>query len=312
MSKRVKIGVLGAGAFGGYHAAKYADHENAELTVVADNDLARARELAQKHNAWATSSIDQALERIDAAVVTTPAHTHADLALKALRRGVHVFVEKPIATSLGDADAMLREADVNGCVLQVGHQERYVFEAAGLFDIPAAPATIDCFRCAPATGRGMDVSAVLDLMVHDLDLVRRLTNGPLVNIDAEGDDQSMSAVLSFANGQIARLTASREAPTLKRRIELCYENGDIAFDFVKRKVENSSPHALGPMFESADAALALRDPLAFGADGFVTAIQNGEPPAITGEDGRAALDWALKIEHAASIDDRAQKERLSA
>jgi len=300
--KRVKIGVAGAGAFGGHHAAKYADHEKAVLTAVYDIDAERSQALAEKHGARVAGDISNLLDAVDAVVITAPARRHYEIAARALGAGRHVFVEKPLALRLDEADALIREAATRGLVLQVGHQERYVFEAAGLMRRKKPPLRIECRRCAPPTGRGMDVSAVFDLMVHDLDLVRQLTLSNVAHVKAEGGADTTQAELILENGAVAVLTVDRNARALVRAMKLIYDDGVISFDFVNRKITNSTPTALTAEFDAAGAPLAFRDPLAFGADRFLTAILDGVDPIVTGQHGRAALEWALMIEEARSSD----------
>jgi len=315
VSKSVRIGVAGAGAFGAHHAAKYADHEKAVLTAVYDIDAGRAGALAHKHGASAINDVDALLGAVDALVIAAPASRHYDLAKRALTAGCHVFVEKPLALTLKEADALIAAASARSLVLQVGHQERYVFEAAGLMRRKSSPLRIECRRCAPPTGRGLDVSAVFDLMVHDLDLVRQLTASDVAHIAAEGDGDTVQAELVLENGAVAVLRVDRNARVLERSMELVYEDGVIQVDFVNRKFSNSTPTALSTTFDAADAPLAFRDPLAFGADRFLTAIVYGVDPIVTGPHGRAAIEWALMIEQAQStvaIADAQARQRLRA
>ena len=309
VSKRVKIGVAGAGVFGCYHASKYAAHDSADLVAIFDLDSDRAAELAGAHGAAAIGDFDGFLDKIDAAVIATPAVSHFDLALAALSRGRHVFVEKPLALSLGDADRLVKEAEARGRVLQVGHQERYVFDAAGLLNWQTSPKRIECWRMAPATGRGLDVSAVYDLMVHDLDLVRQLTAADVRDVSASGDADETEVEIVLSNGASAHLAVNRNAATLRRGIKLEFEDGVIEFDFVDRKITNSTATDLSISFDAADAPLAFRDPLAYGADRFLAAILEGADPTVSGRCGRAAIEWATMIEQAKISSDRQAQVR---
>lgn len=301
MSKQIGIGVAGAGVFGGFHASKYAAHENANLLGVFDIDPSCAKNLAAQFGATPFANYERMIERVDAVVITAPASNHFDLALQALEMGRHVFVEKPIALTTQEADALIAGADTKNKILQVGHQERYVFAAAGLLDRDCAPVKIDCIRCAAASGRCEDVSVVFDLMVHDLDLVRQLTGAEINALSATGDRDDISADLTLSNGTIVILKACRRASFLDRRMVLVYEDGVIEMDFVKREIVNSTPENLPTDFSGDDAPLAFSDPLGYGADLFITAILNGTPPVVAGRDGRIAVDWASRIEKAASI-----------
>lgn len=315
MSKKVGIGVAGAGVFGGHHASKYAAHENAELIGVFDIDNRSADKLAARLGVAQFDRYDDLLDNVEAVVIAAPASRHFELARKALEQGRHVFVEKPIALATEQADILIFLAEREKLTLQVGHQERYVFGTAGLLNRDIKPVKIDCIRCAAASGRCEDVSVVFDLMVHDLDLVRQLTSAELVSVEAAGDRNDLAASLTLECGAAVNLRASRRAPVLDRRMTLVYEDGVIEFDFVKREITNTTPAKLDVDFSDNETPLAFSDPLAFGADQFLAAILENKKPTITGQDGRAAVDWALKIEKAAfmSVDNTAvTEERLLA
>ncbi|MBY0423610.1 MAG: Gfo/Idh/MocA family oxidoreductase, partial [Parvularculaceae bacterium] len=204
--------MVGAGVFGGYHAAKYAALDDVQLTSVFDTDGVRARALAGQYGAAAAPTFEHFLDSVDVLTIATPASRHFDYAREALAAGRHVLVEKPLALSVDDADALVDLANRRRRVLQVGHQERFVAESLGLFAGLKPPRRARCRRVNPRSGRGEDVSVVLDLMIHDLDLLRRLPLGPLVAVSAAGDRDDAEAELAFANGARAILVASRTAP----------------------------------------------------------------------------------------------------
>ncbi|MBL4620470.1 MAG: Gfo/Idh/MocA family oxidoreductase [Marinicaulis sp.] len=301
MLSGVRIGVVGAGVFGAYHAEKYACCDRAVLTAVYDLDSARAAAIAEKHAALAISNIDDFLNAVDAVVVTVPASCHFDIAAKALDAGRHVFVEKPLTLSTEHADALIDRAAKQGLVLQIGHQERYVFDAVGLLSRDRTPLKIDCVRCGPPSGRCEDVSVVFDLMVHDIDLVRKLTTSDIKRLSAEGDTREINAEMVLENGTVVALKASRCADKPERRMTLVYDDGVIDFDFVNRTLENSTMAKLNEAFKTENASKALRDPLGFGAELFVISILDGVAPVVTGPDGRDAVAWAVEIEDAAGI-----------
>lgn len=301
MLDRVKIGVAGAGVFGGYHAAKFASHGWADLVAVFDPDWTRAKSLAEKHGALALGDLDEFLQHVDAVVVTSPATVHFNVAERALSAGRHVFVEKPITLDVEQADALISSARAQGLVLQVGHQERYVFDAVGLLARDKAPLKIDCVRCGPTSGRCEDVSVVFDLMVHDIDLVRELTKSDIRHVTANGDNGELCADLTLENGATVSMKASRRTQSRERRMSLVYEDGFIEFDFVNRTIENSTPAVLDEVFEIDNAPLALKDPLGFGAQAFLQSIKDGAAPLVSGEAGRAAVAWASRIEEAAGL-----------
>ncbi|WP_165793690.1 Gfo/Idh/MocA family protein [Hyphococcus luteus] len=301
MTKPIRVGVAGAGVFGGHHSAKIAAHDQASLAGVFDVDPARAEAMADRFKVSCFTDYAALIEAVDAIIVAAPASVHYDLAYEALAAGRHVFIEKPIALETADADALILLARGNGAVLQIGHQERYVAEAAGLLSIGKSPVKIDCVRRTGASGRCEDVSVVLDLMVHDLDLVRKLTNADIESVTANGDAHDAKAELTLTNGALVNLEASRRADAPERRMTLVYDDGIIEFDFVNRTAANTTGAALHADFDADEAPPAFRDPLGFGASAFIDAVMHLREPIVTGEDGRDALDWARRIENAAGI-----------
>ncbi|GJL93317.1 MAG: oxidoreductase [Hyphococcus sp.] len=308
--------MAGAGVFGGYHCSKISDLAQAELACVFDIDQQRASALAETHQTTSAASFAALLDQADAVVIATPAIAHYELAEAALRSKRHVFVEKPIALTTREASQLIALAQAAGVVLQVGHQERYVAHAAGLFDRKSSPVKVNCVRQTSSSGRCEDVSVVLDLMIHDIDLIRTLTDAELKSASASGDMHAVEAELVLSNGASVMLTASRRSATPERRMNLVYEDGLVEFDFVNRKATNTTPFPLHADFSDDALPLAFRDPLGFGADAFVKAVLAGSAPIVRGEDGRRALEWALAIERAAGIRSAAEQtltsERLRA
>ncbi|GAB4532593.1 MAG: Gfo/Idh/MocA family oxidoreductase [Amphiplicatus sp.] len=300
----IRAGVAGAGVFGGYHAQKYAALDGVRLTAVYDIDASRARALARRLGAEPFDDYAAFLAAVDVLTVAAPASAHYDLARQALIAGKSVLVEKPLALDLAHADELIALAARRGLTLQVGHQERFVAEALGLFARPR-PQEVWCARRNPPSGRGEDVSVVLDLMIHDLDLVRRLGLGALAAISASGGYDEATAELVFDSGATATLTASRAAVASDRRMRLLYKDGLVEVDFAARAVSGA------PVAGRFDAAApALADPLGYGVGKFVRAATTGGPPEIPGEAGRAALEWAMMIE--AELAETATQERRRA
>ncbi len=301
MTKPIRVGVAGAGVFGGHHSAKIASHPDAAFAGVYDIDPARAEALAARFDVSPFTDYSALVEAVDAVIIAAPASAHYELAQEALAAGRHVFVEKPIALDTADAEMLIMLARANGAVLQIGHQERYVAEAAGLLAIGKSPARISCVRRTTASGRCEDVSVVLDLMVHDLDLIRKLTNADIESLTATGDAHDAKAELALSNGALATLEASRRADAPERRMMLVYDDGVIEFDFVNRTTVNTTAAPLQADFDADDPPAAFCDPLGVGANAFIDAASNLREPLVTGEDGRDALDWARRIEDEAGI-----------
>lgn len=297
---QVRAGVVGAGVFGGHHAAKYASDPRVDFVGVYDPDAERRDALSARHGAKSFDRLGALIVEVDALTIASPARTHAETAIAALATGRHVLVEKPIATTLEEADAMVALAEANGLVLQVGHQERFVFEAMGLMAIPELPRRIAARRMGAFSERGSDVSVTLDLMTHDLDLARRLAGrAPVMTLEAETVSErtafaDRAAVrLVFENGVEAHLEASRleDGPDRVMRVE--YDSGIVEVDFVAKSFSNTTPHALDARFAEKPSA---RDSLGANVAAFVSAILGEHPPAITGADGREALALALQID----------------
>ncbi len=295
-------GVAGAGVFGGYHSRKYAEADGVSFKGVFDTSLERAAQVAAPFDAqgFGADDFEAFLDGLDVLTLATPAVTHAKLASAALARGIAVYSEKPLATTLEDGRAMVEAARRVGKVLACGHQERGVFAAMGILNAPEPLRKLYAVRNGPFSGRCMDVSVVLDLMVHDLDLVLALDPGVRQSLAVEagftrGDlADTVKADLSFADGLEVQLIASRDAAARERTMTLTYDSGVVHIDFVARTFENSTGFALNADFADTPAG---RDPLAFSVGAFLDAVRGDVArPLVTSEEALAALDLALAIE----------------
>ena len=302
MLKSLRSGVIGAGVFGGYHAAQYARLPGVTFSGVFDTHPDRAAKVAMPLGGRAFSDLEAFLDAVDVVTVASPASFHAEQALAAIAAGKHVYVEKPIAVSVADADRLRSAAARKGVVLACGHQERVVFQAMGLLDVPQRPLMLEALRHGPPSPRSQDVSAVLDLMIHDIDLVLALCSADPVTAEAEGAlgpggvwDQARAEV-TFEGGFTAILDVSRLAPERKRTMRIVYPSGEVDVDFVSRTFRNTTPFALNAGFAETAAAL---DPLGASLEGFLSAVR-GEVarPIVTAEEAIAALDLALAVEQA--------------
>ncbi len=299
MSKEIVAGVAGAGVFGGYHAQKYVALKGVRLAAVYDLEGDRAESLARRYGAVAYSSLAEFLNAVEVVTIATPASSHFNLARQALEAGRHVLIEKPIALQTVHADRLIDMSRNRGLVLQVGHQERFVFEAFGLSGRGARPRSVSCIRRNPTTGRGEDVSVIFDLMIHDIDLVRSLGFREPVSAMATGEGDQLEARLAFRDGATVSFEASRLADRRERRMVIEYDDGAVEIDFVSRSIANTTTHPLNSSFDNDSEHSALADPLGYGVMRFVEAVAGGSPPPVSGEDGRDALEWALLIENAA-------------
>jgi predicted dehydrogenase len=294
----LRAGVVGIGAFGRHHASKYSRLPGVELVAVADSSLDARREASKTHGVKAVADWKDLLGEVDIVSICTPAVTHAPIVRAFLNANADVLVEKPIATDLDEADMLIALAEAKGRVLTVGHQERFVFARTGLLDYPDAPLEIETWRNGPWTGRGADVSAVLDLMIHDLDLVHRLVPCGVTDVTATGratqgrHADEVSAVVTFDNGTQARLMASRISPIRRRGLRAVYADGVIEIDFITRQIRNTTRRPL--------AQLDMGDPLAEAVAAFVNAARRNSPTLVRPEEARRALETALLIDEAAA------------
>jgi predicted dehydrogenase len=298
--KEVIVGVVGAGVFGGYHAQKYAVLPGVRIGAVHDIDAARAGALAALHGAAPYTNYDEFLGAVDAATIAAPATVHYELSHRALEAGRHILIEKPIALSLDQADRLIDAAARRSLVVQVGHQERFVVDAFGLLARTQKPRSITCIRRNPATGRGEDVSVVLDLMIHDLDLVRRMALGDIVSMASTCDADEAEAKIVCSDGVSAYFEASRCSQIYDRRMILSYDDGSIEIDFVKRTVSNTTSTPLSACAASG-ANGAVVDPLGLSVALFVSAVRGDMACAIPAREARAALEWALLVEEASKL-----------
>ena len=301
-SAKLRAGVVGAGVFGGFHAGKFDADPRTDFIGVYDPHADRCAALAATWSGKAFTRYEDLLAAVDLLTIASPATSHGPMAIEALKAGRHVLVEKPVATSLADADAMVALAQERGLVLQVGHQERFVFEAMGLLAVSETPLSIEARRLGAFSERGADVSVTLDLMTHDLDLARLLAGrAPVEALEAETISERTAfpdrttARLTFANGVVASLEASRLYTGRERVMLVVYPSGVVEVDFVAKTFVNTTPHALDPNFAESPTA---KDSLGANVAAFISAVLGERAPAISGEDGREALALALAIDAA--------------
>ncbi|BCW89787.1 Inositol 2-dehydrogenase/D-chiro-inositol 3-dehydrogenase [Alphaproteobacteria bacterium SO-S41] len=299
-NKPLRAAVVGAGVFGRFHAAKYKALPGVELVGIVDRSSDAAVAAAKDLGCQPFVDTYGLAGEIDIVTVATPAVAHAAAVVRLLEEGVHAYVEKPIAASLAEADRIVAAAEGNGRVLQVGHQERFVFAHMGLLNRKSPPLRIECHRAGPWSGRGTDVNVALDLMVHDIDLVHQIAPGEATIIsattrsrpDSYGDE--VSAHLAMAGGCRVDLFASRIAEARKRFMRLEYADGSIFVDFMARTIENTTSEPLTTIFGEGAGGVAA-DPLGYAVGDFVRCVREGAQPLITGRDGRRALATTLAI-----------------
>ncbi|MEO0467680.1 MAG: Gfo/Idh/MocA family oxidoreductase [Pseudomonadota bacterium] len=299
---RLKVGVAGAGVFGNYHAQKAAASARTELVGVFDVDLERAALVADPFGAAPFGKFDELLKEVDAVVVAVPATFHAPLTGQALAADKHVLVEKPLALDAVSARKLAGEAVTRGKVLQVGHQERFVAKAMGIFAIDEVPERLESVRAGPppANGRADDVSVIWDLMIHDLDLAACLIGREFTKVQASGVAVSSglldeaTAEFEFVSGGSAWLRASRAQEARERTMRVVYPSGEIKVDFLTREVSNTTPYKV-----KVDISTELPDPLGRADESFFSACLGEMVSQVPGHGAVAAVAMAEAAEKAA-------------
>jgi len=315
----IRVGVIGAGHLGRLHANLYNKVERAHLVGVYDIDTGTGQQAAKDADCRAFQSAEELLQEVDAVNIATPTTQHFELAMQALALGRHLFIEKPITTSVEEADRLLARASEKNCVIQVGHIERFNKAMRALHSTAVSPMFIESHRLATFNPRGTDVAVVLDLMIHDIDIILSLVDSPIKQIDANGvavvsnEPDIANARIQFENGCVANVTASRISQKKMRKMRLFERDSYISLDFLQGNAErfllspdapdtNPTSFAMGKMEGdrtryiyydklSAPEGNALQMELA----SFVDAAINGTSPVVSGMDGRKALAVACKI-----------------
>lgn len=311
MTAPLPVGVVGVGALGRHHARHLAGLPEARLVGVYDIDAGRAAAVAEELGTRAFADLDALLAQSRAVSVAVPTPAHAEVGLRALSRGVPVLMEKPLAATLDQADALIRSARSRGLQLQVGHIERYNRALRAAEPYLAGPRYIESQRLAPFQPRGTDVAVVLDLMIHDLDLVLNLTGGSeAIEVRASGLSvlsphlDMANARVEFANGAVALATASRVSRERVRRLRLFQPNGYLSLDLASGGGEfmrlrpgwqPGTGSQLSDIVERVELEAPEADALQLELQSFVHAVQGERPVVVSGEHGRAALALALRV-----------------
>jgi predicted dehydrogenase len=302
--KKIRIGVVGIGHLGNYHLQKYQKLENCEIISVADTIMDRAQKAAVIHNCLALPDYRAMLGQVDAVSITVPTGEHHKIARDFLAAGVDVLIEKPICATLEEADELIGLAKKKNLILQVGFVERFNPAIIALEKVMTRPVFIESHRLHPFFERGTDVDVILDLMIHDLDIILKFVDSPLRSVEAVGvpflsDKIDISNVrLSFDSGCIANITASRISAKTMQKIRFFSPEGYHSVDCQKREIVslgkkiNGSGH-LEIIQNSIE--VGSHDPLEEEIRSFINAVVNRSKPLISGEDARKSLDLAIDI-----------------
>jgi predicted dehydrogenase len=304
MNARIRAGVVGVGALGQHHARVYAALPDAELVGVVDANAARAAEIAGKHGARVFATPEELAREVDAVSVAVPTIDHHRIARPLLAAGRAVLVEKPMTTTLEEADDLIVAAAASGAVLQIGHVERFNPALDIVRAVTRAPRFIEIHRLGSFSARSLDIDVVLDLMIHDLDIVLSLDGSPAVQVDAVGVPvltpkvDIANARLRFASGLIANVTASRVSAERVRKFRVFAERLYVSADFAAREAQvyRLVPAADGGAQIAVDRTSAPdEEPLRRQLAAFVSCVRERSAPVVSGQDGRRALALAHEI-----------------
>lgn len=306
---RLKMAVVGTGYLGRFHAQKYHQLAQCELIAISDVDAARATAIADELSTVALSDHRDLIGKVDAVSVASPTTTHYAVARDLLEAGIHVLVEKPITVTVDEAEKLIQIARKTGSVLQVGHLERFNPALLSVANQINNPLFIESHRLAPFNTRGADVNVVLDLMIHDIDIIMHLVDADVTAIHANGapivsgETDIANARLEFSNGCVANVTASRVSGKVERRMRFFQKDTYVAVDFQENtsrvcKVDREQPDKEGiPVINCIDENLDKGDAIRAEIEAFVIAINTGSRPLVSGEDGLRALKTAIEIGH---------------
>jgi predicted dehydrogenase len=297
--KKLRVGVVGVGHIGSNHARIYAELPNAEFVAVFDIDSARAAEIATKYKAKAAGSLDEFAEMVDAASVATPTSAHFSVARDLLARGKHLLIEKPITENTADARELAQLAAEKRLVLQVGHVERFNPVLSALEQRLTHPRFIEAHRLSPYPNRSTEIGVVLDLMIHDLEIILHLVNSTVENIDAVGvpvlsrGEDIANARLRFASGCIANITSSRISPERMRKIRVFQEDAYLSLDYQGQSGEIY--RRVNGQITRDPVAIEKEEPLRQQLASFVDCALTGGEPKVSGSHAAAALELAVEI-----------------
>ena len=321
MKNKIKTGVVGVGHLGQHHTKHYTKIKSAELVGVYDINEAQAKKIAKQFKTKAFSTLDEMLSLVDGVSIVTPTKEHAKIAEKCISQGKHVFIEKPITKTTKEADKIIALAKKTKVILQVGHIERFNPALTPLKDLILKPKYIEVQRLAPYMIRGTDIPVVLDLMIHDIDLVLSFINSPVKKIDASGLSIMTNSVdianarIHFENGSVANITSSRVAKDKVRKIKIFQRNLYITIDFliglteiyrVMDKEKRGTSAIISAPIESKGRPrhivyekpkIKKQDALQMELINFIEAIQDKSETIVDGVAGREALKVALQIQH---------------
>lgn len=305
-SAKLRAAVIGVGYLGRFHAQKYRTLPGVELVAVVDATASAAQSVGEELKVPALSEYRELLDAVDLVSVVVPTPLHYKVAAEFLAHKVHVLVEKPITETVEQARELITLAKQHHCVLQVGHLERFNPAVQAAANVIRSPRFIESHRLAPFKQRGTDVSVVLDLMIHDIDLIQELVGQPIEHIDAvgspifSGDIDIANARIRFAGGCVVNTTASRVSLKQERKLRIFQDDAYISIDLQQKILTVVRKKEAGPVESPAQVAIDEQsfeqgDALKSEIEAFIASVRNGTPPVVSGEDGLRALQTAMHI-----------------
>jgi predicted dehydrogenase len=316
--KKIRVGVVGVGYFGQFHAEKYANIDGVELVGVVDVDTPRAREIAKRYRTQPFSHHADLFNKVQAVSIAVPTPFHYSMTKDFFLRGIDVLLEKPISNTLKEADELMELAQSKGLILQIGHLERFNGALSGLQGRVRNPWFIEARRLGPFSGRGTEVDVVLDLMVHDIDIILSLVDSKVKELQAVGIPfithtlDIANARIEFENGCTASLTASRISKEKVRKTRIFQPNGIFSIDYLSQKLSFSKKGgSLGkekiPEMVTEDIPVEKIDLLETEIHSFLQSVRERKNARVSGLDGKRALEVALQIIQ--KIDDLNEKKK---
>jgi predicted dehydrogenase len=305
---KLRAAVVGVGYFGSRHVDKWAALDDVELAYVVDRDGDLARKIARKHGALPATDCAEIAGKVDVASVAVPTQHHFGVASALLDAGIHVLVEKPLTPTLEEADALVAAAEARGLELRVGHLERFNPALMAVRDRIVRPRFMECHRLAPFKPRSTDVDVVLDLMIHDIDIILSLVPAEVAEVRASGVPVLTDSVdianarIEFTDGCVANVTASRVSAKSMRKLRVFQPDTYVSIDFesrecaVARKLPGEGRDGM-PKIDHQVRRFAQGDSLEAELRAFVDAVRGRARPGATGREGRRALDLALAVSH---------------
>jgi predicted dehydrogenase len=303
-SGKLRVGVIGVGSLGQHHVRIYSQMPDAELVGIFDANQARAGEIATRYQTRVFEKLDDFFGRVDAASLAVPTIDHAAMGVRLLEEGIDVLVEKPIATSVEEADALIESARLHQRILQVGHIERFNPAVTAARKILTDPKFFEIHRLSVFTPRSLDIDVVLDLMIHDLDILLSFVDAEVADIRAVGLPILTPRVdianvrIEFTNGCVANLTASRVSTEKVRKLRFFQPNDYVSIDYSRQemlvlKLRKSETGELN--IDGDRLCEPPEEPLKLELESFLSAVRNRTTPEVSGEDGRRALKVAHEI-----------------